>query len=265
MSKSQLPNARDLVMIYRLIGECRDLGHDSVAWRRHFLSELLQHVGGLVATSAEYHNCFGPAPFAVGDIDLGWLDEADRTYRERHIAECGFNADPHFERLVRMHEQHPGLITANRVECVEDREWYLSAHFNEFRRPTRNDSSIYAACPLVQRKPDVLFAYSLTRGVEEKQFSERDRRVCHWILHELQPLLGKQLALPGEPSLSELPRRLRQTLECLLQGDSEKQAAVRLGLSPSTVHDYVKQLYRRFDVNSRAELLARWLRFDRRP
>jgi len=53
-----------------------------------------------------------------------------------------------------------------------------------------------------------------------------------------------------------LPLRLQQTLNFLLDGDSEKRVAQRLNLSPHTVHVYVKKLYRRFEVRSRAELLA---------
>jgi DNA-binding CsgD family transcriptional regulator len=53
-----------------------------------------------------------------------------------------------------------------------------------------------------------------------------------------------------------LSPRLRQTLERLLVGDSEKEVAARLGLSRHTVHVYVKTLYRRFDVSSKGELFA---------
>ncbi len=42
----------------------------------------------------------------------------------------------------------------------------------------------------------------------------------------------------------------------LLQGDSEQQVARHLGLSPHTVHDYVKKLYEKFGVRSRSALLA---------
>ena len=45
----------------------------------------------------------------------------------------------------------------------------------------------------------------------------------------------------------------------MLHGASEKAIASQLGLSRHTVHDYVKQIYRRFDVSSRAELLARFI------
>ena len=61
---------------------------------------------------------------------------------------------------------------------------------------------------------------------------------------------------------ASLSPRTRQTLELLLAGDSEKEIAGRLRLSPHTVHVYVKSLYRQFDVCSRGELCAKFI--DRR-
>ncbi len=57
-----------------------------------------------------------------------------------------------------------------------------------------------------------------------------------------------------------LPPRLRETLQLLVEGFSEKQLADQMKLSPHTVHDYVKALYRRMGVQSRAELVARVVR-----
>ena len=57
--------------------------------------------------------------------------------------------------------------------------------------------------------------------------------------------------------VSHLSPRLQQTLASLLAGDSEKQAAAKMGLSRHTVHVYVKNLYRRYGVSSRGELLAK--------
>ena len=42
--------------------------------------------------------------------------------------------------------------------------------------------------------------------------------------------------------------------------ESRVPAAARMGLSRETVHQYVKALYRHYQVASRAELLARVLR-----
>ena len=58
----------------------------------------------------------------------------------------------------------------------------------------------------------------------------------------------------------QLPPRVRRVLRCLLEGLSEKEAARALKMTPHTVHSYVKILYQRLGVRSRAQLLARCLR-----
>jgi DNA-binding CsgD family transcriptional regulator len=45
----------------------------------------------------------------------------------------------------------------------------------------------------------------------------------------------------------------------LLAGDSLKQVAQRLGVTRHTVDEHVGIIYRKFGVNSRAELLARFV------
>lgn len=57
-------------------------------------------------------------------------------------------------------------------------------------------------------------------------------------------------------SAAGMSPRMRQTLDRLLSGDSEKEIAARFGRSPHTVHVYVKRLYRRYGVSSRGELFA---------
>jgi DNA-binding CsgD family transcriptional regulator len=63
----------------------------------------------------------------------------------------------------------------------------------------------------------------------------------------------------GRPPTPALSPRLERTLRGLLQGQSEKQIAMELDVSVHTVHEYVKELHRRLGVNSRGELLARFL------
>ena len=76
-------------------------------------------------------------------------------------------------------------------------------------------------------------------------------------------MLADVLRLPswwlGRPPTADLPPRLQQALRALLSGDSEKQVARRLGVTPHTAHAYVKEIYRRVGVASRAELLGRFL------
>jgi len=56
-----------------------------------------------------------------------------------------------------------------------------------------------------------------------------------------------------------LSKRMKDTLQHLLAGDSEKEVAAKLGLSRHTVHIHVKNLYKRLGVCSRAELMAKCL------
>jgi len=73
----------------------------------------------------------------------------------------------------------------------------------------------------------------------------------------VEQLDAPRRAVPDE--MVDLSPRERQTLQRLLLGDSEKQAASNLQLSVNTVHDYVKALHRHFRVASRAELLAKFI------
>jgi DNA-binding NarL/FixJ family response regulator len=104
---------------------------------------------------------------------------------------------------------------------------------------------------------------TMLRTLGERNFSVRHKLFLTTLHREIAPMVGRQLAAAHEPSAMQLSPRLRQVLDCLLEGDSEKQAAARLNLQPQTVNQYVKAVYRHFHVNSRAELLARWVRFGR--
>ena len=55
---------------------------------------------------------------------------------------------------------------------------------------------------------------------------------------------------------SQLSLRMRETLLQLLTGVHEKEIADRMGISPHTVHQYVKALYQHFDVGTRAQFMA---------
>jgi DNA-binding NarL/FixJ family response regulator len=88
---------------------------------------------------------------------------------------------------------------------------------------------------------------------------DRKRRM----VAEFCQILGAEYSRPLARSMPGLPTRHQQTLEGLLAGDSEKQIAQKLGVSRNTVHVYVTALYRKFNVNSRGELLARFVK-DRR-
>lgn len=79
MSESKRLRQADLRAVFRLIGECRDLGVDFTLWQRHMLTELLRLTGAQVAmggpTGAPNETTLAaPAPA----MDIGWEGERER-------------------------------------------------------------------------------------------------------------------------------------------------------------------------------------------
>jgi DNA-binding CsgD family transcriptional regulator len=100
----------------------------------------------------------------------------------------------------------------------------------------------------------------------ERAATDLERRIifnyCSIVLHaragQLEPAALRPA--PRSTTPSRLSPRMRETMNHLLKGDSEKQIASRLRLSRHTVHCYIRQIYRRYNVNSRGELFADWVR-----
>jgi DNA-binding CsgD family transcriptional regulator len=133
-----------------------------------------------------------------------------------------------------------------------DSEQSMSGPIGTFVR----DSVLYT----IYAPPDrgMVVGFSLHRPWGGQPFSERERRLVDVFHRECVFLHEPPSDLPPT-ILRGLAPRLRETLLGLVRGRSEKQLAADAGLSPHTVHDYVKALHRHFGVQSRSELLARCL------
>ncbi len=72
---------------------------------------------------------------------------------------------------------------------------------------------------------------------------------------------GQAVFVPGEwrslASCLGLSPRECGIVRAVFDGNSEKDTAQRLGLSPHTVHTYLWRIYRKLHVQSREELLVR--------
>ena len=133
---------------------------------------------------------------------------------------------------------------------VEDR---LAAALGVSRNPVRESIRVLAAEGFIQVVPRI--------GATVARLSAEEGEELFDVRMAVEGLAAR-LAARKRGSASAV--RLRQVLDCLLEGDSEKQVAARLGVTPPTVNQYVKAVYRHFRVNSRAELMARWIRIHRR-
>jgi|SRR6185295_5210639 len=251
MGKSDLLRFQDACNAYRLIGRCRDLGGDPALWHRQMFEGLRQLIGAPMITGGEGR---WPRPHgAVAPISAyqAGLDRCAFELYTTYVREVTPARDPLFQALQRLPGQ---LVTCVRRELVPDSEWYRSHIWNELRRPAKIDDQLIS----VYQTSDegAVSVICLHRPLGDRGFSERERRLMSFFHGELGPLIGHALVSATEPRPETLAPRVRQTLGYLLEGDSEKQVARRLGISQTTAHEYVTALYRHFKVTSRAQLMA---------
>ena len=251
MGKSDLLRLQDVRDAYRLIGECRDLGGEPALWHTRILEGLRQLVGASAGAGGEgiwARPAHPVLPFSSFDVGF---DARGHERLMAYMREIGPVGDPIFRALRHL----PGpIVTRARSQLVASAEWYRSASFNDYRRLCGVDHCLTSVCRVSdQGAVSVITGH---RAIGERDFSPREVRLLEFFHGELRPLIGRQLVSASEPRPGTLAPRLRETLACLMEGDSEKQIAARLGISHPTVHQYVTALYRRFGVQSRGQLLA---------
>ncbi len=255
MTKSRRLTVAQVRAAHRLIDECREVGDDPARWQRHLLAGVNPLVGALFSTFAELEPGGPTGPRIARFAEVG-MPRVHGDW-DAFVRRGQFTGHPAAARFVAL----PGpRNTRRRRELLTDGEWYRSAFHQDWNRPNGVDDGILSVHAGLDGWG---FMLSPGRAVEDRPFTARDARLIHFIQLELTPHLGRSLAT-SQDLAARLSPRLRQTLDCLLDGDSEKQVAARIGVRPATVREYVQALYRHFGVTTRAELMARFLRRYRR-
>ena len=162
---------------------------------------------------------------------------------------------------------------AVRRNLLDDRSWYNSAYYRDRRRAMGFDDILLSAIVLPGQVPSIAVV-ALSRPLGRTvHFDERETEWVNLVHAELRwayevhsPAPEEHLT-PVDPAgrMVNVSPRLQRVLRCLLEGQREKEVARGLGLSPHTVHQYVKMLYKELHVASRAELLALWVRGESGP
>ncbi len=241
--------AHEVRSLIRLVADLRDLPDGSEAQRRTALAGIAGLVGAQVALWLTIDGLTGPNPAIRGALDVGFAgDQERRTFLAYLNGEQARSLDPTLPRLPSL--LTPPVTVLTRDQIVSDQEWYGSEHVQEYRRSAGVDSFIYGAHLGASGAPAQCL--SLHRPWRDRPFSEGERLLVDLFYRECEFLHEEP-----RPSITEaLPKRLRDTLAGLSKGLSEKEIAADLGLSQHTVHDYVKELHRRFGARSRGELMA---------
>lgn len=250
----------DVRALLDLVAELRSLGGSPAQWRAHLAREISRLCEARAAVSTELSI---RKPASVADQDAIAAGSCGTAVESLVVATAGLEGvdqdrflgdvfwydhatDHTLDRLMPLYGT---TFVRRREDLSEDRSWYRSALANERFREHDCDDFIMAMC--VVPKVDAICSLELFRPWGAPRFGERERLLVQLVHEELSRDFRTQAA-----QASRLSPRQRQVLALLKEGLGEKQIAADLGVSPHTVHDYVKALYRIHRVSSRSELMA---------
>jgi DNA-binding CsgD family transcriptional regulator len=261
MSESGSLRSCDVRAILQLVGECRELGDDGVVWRAHLIETLGHLVDADLGSAGEMQGC---RSLAVRDLGvIHWVRGGLINPALIDAAMIEFRRDPACAPTILEYlRRNPleGGLCLMRKELLDDRAWYASRDYQLIQQSCGLDHILWCFRPISEAETDENSGIILTRAAGKRNFSARDRLLVREVHAVLAPLIGGPLRRFRDPSPRDLAPRARQVLACLLEGDGDKQVASRLALSVHTVNQYTKHIFRHFGVQSRAELLALWLR-----
>jgi DNA-binding CsgD family transcriptional regulator len=149
----------------------------------------------------------------------------------------------------RVHRLHDGFVDLDELRKTE----YYRAHYVAFGI----HDQLWVACP-INSESESYFVFN-RRGTATL-FSEADAEFAGFALRGLnwfhrQMFYGHGLLVAQEP----LTPTQREVLQLLLSDKTEKEIATELGQSFHTTHTHVKEIFRKYNVKSRAGLMAVWL------
>lgn len=256
MSKSRTLTFEDANAAAALMLDNQALPPDLNVRVRHLIDGLCCIVGaknGLFSPISDFKRG-GEAIFEEAVLGGDTNDGVEEGLME--YADAAYSTDPLLMATMD-HYQHP--IVVARHQYVSDKAWYGHPHVAEFRKQfTKVDDSIYAYAPV---GPSKVLALGINRAWGERVFTERDRLLIELVFCRMTPIyrsLFNAASVKEQLPDKRLTPRQRETLHLLITGKTEKEIAERMGLSFHTVHDYVKIIYRVYEVGSRTELISRW-------
>ena len=247
--------AKQVRQLVRLVAEAGELPQ---AGRAGFALAGLRRIIGAVTAGAVTDGDF--APGSRGAFTALTLDGWDATTIEavKAVGVQGSAFHPGVRALMTACPMVAGaFVTGTRRTLVEDRAWYGSPFVEGHLLPAHLDHGIFSC--LRGTPLSLVHGLGFYRARADKPFSESDRALVELFHAECASLWRPPPAAVDEVLKLRLTPREREALALLLEGHSDKQIADRMTISPFTVNQYNKSIFRRFGVQSRTALLARLL------
>ncbi len=232
--------------LVQLRGELHEIGIGTEAARQHLMNAVLTDVGAVIA-GLSFDVAGGQLHGIKAATLVGFDDSTMSVFAGMRTRGRCFNPVCRETTMPLKSGRAPGdMITASNAQVVDPREWETCEYFNEYVRPARVQHYLGST---------MWFGNGINEGIgamraaTDRPFTDED---CH-VLHLMREGLGQMFREPVE-----LAPRVREVLGELVTGAADKEIAARLGISPHTVRQYVKTIFRVYGVSRRAQLLARF-------
>lgn len=256
MGHSQTLRLRDMREAYHLLAEVTELGVDSTAWRKHMLEGLCRLTGARLGISMGLRNALpGEQLVPLDPVTVGFTTDHERKLWARYLDSSELGDDPATSALIETQLKRRFFLKS-REQMIDSDIWYSSPVVMESRRYAGVDHFLLGSTRSL--RPGVILGFSLYRPWGEKAFEKRQQRLVQLFYVELLRRIWP-IGESTDPAYLSLPHRLRLTLRSLLAGNTAKETADAMGLSIQSINTYVKDLYSRLKVESRGELMSRFL------
>lgn len=246
---------RNAIACATLIGECSELGDDPDAWQDHLADRAERLIGGCTAAFKVLRLEQGAPVF-----DEAVISPASDAHMRAQFAQClsdGGHRDMPALGTLLPHAFSTGAVSFRYSDLSGGlRAFHESPFYDRYLRGVPVGDAL--AANNVQPTGHLVSVW-IMRERCDRAFSEPEESTLVFLNVLLTRLVGTRLTTHGQAARPQLSPRLRQTLDALLAGDGEKQIASLLGLRRSTVHGYIRDLYRHYGVRSRPELMARFV------
>jgi len=242
----------DVQAMLRIVGGAAELWYEPSLQRQFTLDSLCRLLHAKVGISFTMGDVLRGGMTPCSQITHVGLDEMGAMLFEEYLR-SGKPRDPVIDVMAAVQGR---VITFRRREAVADADWYASAHYQQIRKPLGLGPTLYVRIVAPSIGRETLLMLIREQGAEP--FTERDAYLTDLCLSEMAWPFTPEMSYV-DPKVEQLQPRLKKVMKHLLEGDSEKQVAFKLKLSPHTVHEYVKNLYAELGVSSRGELLAQFV------
>jgi DNA-binding CsgD family transcriptional regulator len=242
------------------------LWDELAAFEAHDSDAALLHLLDSVARMVDAQNAYWVGAVRLADDDRdplsGWRPRTirylhplpnDDKFSQQRLREL---ARGQIDQLSVAHAKLAGTYRARRMRDLVTADWFESDTYKGYVARGVHDS-LSVIAPV---SPVAEAYYGFLRMRPGDPFTEEQRDIAFYAMRGLtwfhrEVLLSHGLLVAKAP-LSPMERRV---LALLLTDRSEKLIASEIGVAPSTLHGYVRDVLRKFGVSGRNGLIAVWL------